>query len=70
MKITFLYTSAPFYIFCIFDSTKTKMSQIGNVNERIGFSVSKRCFGLNIMLNCLLLTYILAYYTPENILYF
>ena len=72
MKITFLYTRAPFYIFCIFDSTniKAKMNQIGNVNERIGFGISKGCFDLNIILNCLLLTYILAYYTPENILYF
>lgn len=46
------------------------MSQIGNINKRIGFGLSKGCFGLNIILNCLLLTYILAYYTPENILYF
>lgn len=51
MKTTFLYTSAPFYIFCIFDSTniKAKMSQIGNVNERI-IGISKGCFDLNIIL--------------------
>lgn len=49
----FLYTSAPFYIFCIFDSTniKAKMSQIGNVNE-IGFGISKGC--LILILSCLL----------------
>ena len=58
------------YILYIWFNIKAKMSQIGNINERIGFGLSKGCFGINIFLNCLLLTYILAYYTPENILYF